>query len=140
MLGQSDKHGPIGIRVLAGFVGNGQAGKVLNPDEAVSGDAGRGCGGAAFHIAPDNVSVECDAAIGRGLRRDVGVFNLVRVKQWQLCSGSRVLGADRLLPIKYLGGVVITELACKSGGSFGIASELLVVCFDSVGCGREVDA
>ena len=51
-----------------------------------------------------------------------------------------MLGADGLLPIKYFGSVVIMELACKSGGSFGIASELLVVCFDSVGCGREVDA
>ena len=50
-----------------------------------------------------------------------------------------MLGANWLLPVKNLGGIVIMELAGKSGSSLGIACELLIMRFDSVGCDREVN-
>lgn len=48
--------------------------------------------------------------------------------------------ADRLLAIKYLGSIVIMKFASKPGSSFGVTSELLIMCLNSVRGDREVNA
>ena len=70
----------------------------------------------------------------------MGVLNLVRIEEWQLGSGSRVLGADRLLAIENFGGILVVKFARKPSGSLGIARKLLVALSDGVRCGRWIGA
>jgi hypothetical protein len=121
---EGTKDGPVGVGVLVVFESSRQIGKELYPRKPEARNARWWCGWAAANVSVYGLAIKGAPTIESPFRNE-GIRHLFRVEGRQLVLGFRGQGANGLLAIHHLHGVVKVEITGEASSSFSVLSQLL---------------